>query len=306
MFRAQHAIWVQSRSRRQRDARGVIRGPFLGVEALNDGLVRKHELRARYTAVFPGVYVSKGVEPSFAERAEAAWLWSHRGGILAGLTASRLFGAKWVEDAHPVELVWPNARPPQGISTSTTRLFDGEVILLSGLPTTSLTRTAFDLARRRPLAAAVARLDSLGNANRLNGAAIGELVLRHRGARGVQQVARALDLHDPGAESPRETWLRLLAIGAGFPRPTTQIPVRGRSGRRYYLDMGWPESKIALEYDGDHHRTDKAQFARDITRLEELAELGWIVIRVAAGTPRGEVIRRLQAALRGQLPSTLR
>jgi hypothetical protein len=28
----------------------------------------------------------------------------------------------------------------------------------------------------------------------------------------------------PGAQSPKETWLRLLLIQAGLPRPQTQIP----------------------------------------------------------------------------------
>ena len=60
--------------------------------------------------------------------------------------------------------------------------------------------------------------------------------------------------------------------------------------------MGWEDLKIAVEYDGDHHRTDRAQFARDITRLEELADLGWTVIRVAAGTPTREILDRVRRA----------
>ena len=34
----------------------------------------------------------------------------------------------------------------------------------------------------------------------------------------------------PGLNHPRETWLRLLLIGAGFPAPTTQIPIRNEYG----------------------------------------------------------------------------
>ena len=83
----------------------------------------------------------------------------------------------------------------------------------------------------------------------------------------------------------------MLVMRAGFPRPRTQIPVA-----RYYLDMGWEDIKLALEYDGDHHRTDRAQFARDITRLEELADLGWTIVRVAADTPPHAVIVRLRRA----------
>jgi hypothetical protein len=85
---------------------------------------------------------------------------------------------------------------------------------------------------------------------------------------------RALALHDRGAESPKETWLRLIVVGAGYPAPQTQIPVRCPSGAMYYLDLGWPDLLLALEYDGAHHRTDPAQFARDIVRLEDLAGAG--------------------------------
>jgi len=53
------------------------------------------------------------------------------------------------------------------------------------------------------------------------------------------------------------------------------------------LDMGWPDMKIALEYEGDHHRNDRWQFNRDITRTEELQELGWTVIRVIAAEAPG-------------------
>ena len=281
-------------------------GPFLGVEALSLGLVRKHQLRSEYSAFFPGVYFPSRHQPSFAQRAEAAWLWSHRRGVIAGLTAARLYGAKWVDDELPVELFWPNARPPPGISTFAVALGDGETGTLSGLPVTSLVRTAFDLARRRPFGAAVASLDALASAASFDGADVVDLAARHRGVRGRSQVERVLDLHDSGAQSPRETWLRLVIVGAGFPRPRTQIPVLVNGRPKYYLDLGWEEVRVAIEYDGDQHRTDKAQFARDVVRLEELADLGWIVIRVVTGTSPTEVIRRVKRAWDARGSSTLR
>lgn len=271
-------------------------GPFLGSEALSRGLVRKHELRSKYLAHFPGVYFPADIRPNFAQRVEAAWLWSHRKGVVAGLTAARLYGTLWVDDELPIELIWPNARPPKGVSTCAAALGNGETATLSRLPVTSRVRTAFDLARRRPLTAAVARLDAFANAALFDRADVLGLAARHRGVPGLRQVERALDLHDPGAQSPRETWLRLVVIDAGFPRPRTQIPVAVGGRTKYYLDMGWEDPKVALEYDGDQHRTDKAQFARDVVRLEELADLGWIVVRVVAGTPTSEVVRRVRRA----------
>lgn len=278
----------------------MLGGPFLGAEAVSSGLVRKHQLRTSYVALFPGVYLARGGEPTFADRVEAAWLWSRRRGVLSGLTASRLYGAKWIDDTVPVELVCTNARVPDGIITSAVDLAACETARLGLLPVTSLVRTAFDLARRPPLGVAVARLDALGAAAPFDCAEVLAMSRRHRGVRGVRQIARALALHDVGAQSPKETWLRLLIIEAGFPTPRTQIPVKCAGGRTYYLDMGWEDLKIAVEYDGDHHRTDRTQFARDITRLEELAGIGWIVVRVAAGTPPREIIRRIDSALRSR------
>ena len=76
----------------------ILDGPFVGSEAIERRLVRKHELRSRYRKVFPDVYVPNDVELTLPLRARAGWLWSHRQGVFAGLTASALHGAKWVDD----------------------------------------------------------------------------------------------------------------------------------------------------------------------------------------------------------------
>jgi very-short-patch-repair endonuclease len=104
-------------------------------------------------------------------------------------------------------------------------------------------------------------------------------------------------LVDPGSQSPRETWLRLLLIEAGYPRPRTQIPVYGQYGELVaVLDMGWERVKIALEYEGDHHRTDRRQSNRDIARYEALPDLGWIAIHVTSEDVPGGILRRVAAA----------
>jgi very-short-patch-repair endonuclease len=62
------------------------------------------------------------------------------------------------------------------------------------------------------------------------------------------------------------------------------------------LDMGWEETKVAVEYDGDQHRSSRAQYVRDIRRLETLERMGWIVVRVVAEDHRDDVIRRVLEA----------
>lgn len=257
--------------------------------------MRKHELRARYRALFPNVYVPYDVTPTLVQRATAAWLWSGRGGVIAGAAAAALHGARWIPDDEQVELVWRNARPPAGIVTRRDRLDSDEVVRVGGLPVTSVTRTAFDVGRLTRGDEGVGRLDALGNARRFEPRAVLALADRHAGTPGVPRLRRALRLHDPGAESPRETWLRLLLVRAGYPTPRTQIPVCDDFGRpRYYLDMGW-DIGVAVEYDGDHHRA-RAVFADDILRAEFIAERGWNRVRVVAGQREAEILDRVARA----------
>ena len=277
-------------------------GAFVGSEAIANGRVRKHELRSRYRLVFPDVYVPRDAELTLPLRARAGWLWSHREGVIAGLTASALHGAKWVDDVAPIELAWRNARPAKGLRTSDMRLLTSEFGELDGMRVTTPARTGFDIARRRPLDAAVASLDALGYATGLTARDVFAVARRHRGSPGLRQLAKVLDLYDPGAASPKETWLRLLAIRAGYPRPRTQIPVRSPDGRRqYYLDMGWEDMMLALEYDGEQHRVDPVQYAYDIQRSEDLAELGWTRLRVVKENRSADVLRRLERVWRSKL-----
>jgi hypothetical protein len=268
--------------------------PFVGSEALAAGLVRKHELRSRFRSVFPDVYVGTEVDLTLQLRAVAGWLWSHREGVIAGLTASGLHGAKWIDDRAPVELVWSNARRPRGLRTYDFRLCTGEFATLDGLRVTTPERTAFDIGRRERVDEAVARLDALGNATGFKAHDVLAIAERHRGVRGLRQLAVALDLYDPGAQSPKETWLRLLLIDAGFPRPHTQIPVPGPDGYPlYFLDMGWEDITLAVEYDGVQHAN---QIGYDIVRHEYIASAGWTTIRVAAGHRRPDIVARVRRA----------
>nr|WP_090344675.1 hypothetical protein [Mycolicibacterium malmesburyense] len=271
--------------------------PFLGSEALRDGLVaNKHQLRTRYQLLFPGVYLDGDMVPNLAQRTRAAWLWSRRRGVVAGLAAAALHGSQYVADDVEIELIWSNPRAPRGITTRRDRLMGDEWQLVAGIPVTTPERTAFDLARLIRGDRAVAELDALGNATRFDADVVAELVRRHRGSPGVPRVLSALDLYDPGAESPRETWLRLLLIRAGFPRPKTQIPVYDDFGRlRYRLDMGWDDVMIAVEYDGELHRLP-SRIGRDIVRSEFIRYRGWTHIRVVAGDRPADIVNRVRRA----------
>jgi very-short-patch-repair endonuclease len=62
------------------------------------------------------------------------------------------------------------------------------------------------------------------------------------------------------------------------------------------IDMRWADLKVAIEYEGEHHRTNRSQFNKDIRRIDALIERGWIVIRVTALDTRAVIIGRVAAA----------
>jgi very-short-patch-repair endonuclease len=282
--------------------------PFIGREALDSGRLTRHELRSRFVVVYPGVYIKADSGITARERAHAAWLWSKRRATLAGRSAAALHGAKWLDDNAPAELIYHNRHRPKGIRTWADAIAEDEIEFVGGIRTTTPARTALDLARRQPLDPAVAAIDALLRATRTKVADVELLAARHQGDKGIRNARVVLDLVDPGAESARETWLWLLIIRAGFPRPETQVPVIDEFGQIVArVDIGWPELKIAVEYDGDHHWTDRRRLAHDIRRTELLMELGWIVIRITAEDSPETIRRRIGAAFvkRGQTQPTI-
>ncbi len=175
---------------------------------------------------------------------------------------------------------------------------------LAGRSVTTPERTAFDIGRRSSARTAVAGLDALARATGFEVDSVLSIAACHPGARGLRQLETVLEVVDPGAQSPRESYLRLLLIEAGLPRPRTQIPVLGADGLPIaYLDMGWPDFLVAVEYDGDHHRLDRRQYLKDIRRLELLERLGWLVVRVVVEDRSGDIVRRVRSALEGRRSS---
>src|SRR5437899_2069809 len=135
--------------------------PFIGREALDAGRLTRHRLRTHFEAVFPGVYVPAGVDLSAVARAQAAYLWTGREGVV---------------DHH-------------------------------------------------------------------------------------------------------------------LPPPQPQIPVYDAYGGLIAeLDMGWEGMMIALDYEGDHHRTTRQAFNKGIRRHDAVTELGWNDIRVTSADSEGGVI----------------
>jgi len=274
---------------------------IVGTEAVATGFLTRRDLRRRYTKVHRNVYSRAGVELTAVDRARAAWLWSGRRATLVGHSAAALLGSKWIPADLPAEVAHSRRGVPNGIALHSKCIRKDELCTVDGMQCTTAARTAYDLGRRLPMEMAVIRIDALLNATRCSIAEVELIAARYPGARGVRGLRSALDLADSGAESPQETRLRLLLVRSGLPRPVTQIPVaddRGRVRRR--IDMGWPQWMVGVQYDGEQHFDNPRDYAKDIVRLEFLAEKGWTIVRVSSRQLRYErpaIVARVRRAL---------
>lgn len=266
--------------------------PFLGSEAIGEGRLTRGQLRWNNTAILPRVYMPNDAERTVQSNAVAAWLWSGRRGVIAGRAAAALHGAKWVDAATPVEVITAHTRRRDGVIVREERLAPDEIIYARELPVTGPARTAWDLARHLPRDIAVAHLDALAAATGVSAEDALELSDRYRGARGVRRALTALQLMDAGAQSPEETRVRLLLIDAGLPAPRTQIRLSD-GYEEAFLDMGYEEPMVGLDYDGVHHSENRRQYVYDVGRSAFIERQGWIDIHVLKEHSRRYILHRV-------------
>lgn len=277
--------------------------PILGRQAVREGRISAYRLRTTHRAVYRNVYLPKGAALTALTRARAAWLWSGGDAILTGLSAAAVYGTKWLDPAGPAELNRSNRRSPPGIVVHSYDLHPQHVCVVDGMQVTTPERTVFDIGRTLPCDGAVPLLDAVVNATKTKTADVLALADQRPGVPGVRRLRSTLELVDGGAESPPESRLRLLLIRAGLPPPETQIEFYDEYGHAFIrVDMGWRQWKVAVEYDGVQHWSDRRQRSWDIDRIAILEGLGWVVVRVSAemmSRPQvivNRVIAKLRAA----------
>ncbi|WP_165975174.1 DUF559 domain-containing protein [Nonomuraea deserti] len=218
--------------------------------------------------------ITRAVPQAVACRRTAAHIW--------GVSVLTTPEADW-----PVELAAPAHLALPGCVTYVTPLPSADVTTHRGVRLSTMERTALDCARWLPRMDAVAVLDQLAR----KGVDMDALWRRPLTSWHLRDL---LALADPRACSPRESWLRIILVDGGLPRPAAQIRVELGDGRLAYLDLGWEEFKVAVEYDGQGHHTSPTDQRHDGDRREELRRLGWRVIAVR------------RDAIPGQIPGLLR
>ena len=116
----------------------------------------------------------------------------------------------------------------------------------------------------------------------ISSAQLAETVSRRRGGRGSRLMAEALPQLRPRNNSPMETRARLLFLRGGLPEPELNVVINDQQSGQWLSDSDfvWRAQRVVAEFDGDHHRTDRAQWQNDVGRRENLQDDGWAFVQL--------------------------
>jgi len=105
---------------------------------------------------------------------------------------------------------------------------------------------------------------------------------------GVTRLREALSMIRMGSSSPLETEFRLDAAVGGLPEPALDVEIRDAAGALLGItELVYPGQRVAVEVEGDHHRTSRTQWERDIDKYSSYAAEGWEVVRLTSKHIRG-------------------
>lgn len=118
---------------------------------------------------------------------------------------------------------------------------------------------------------------------------------------GRPKLMVALELIRVGSSSPLESDFRIDAQLAGLPTAALDVEIRDERGHRLGIsELVFPEYRVVVEIEGDHHRTSRDQWHRDIDKYEAYKAAGWDVVRLTSLHVRRsrEGLMKVAAALR--------
>ena len=267
------------------DIPAALRGrPFTVAAAVQAGVPPSRLRGSRFTRIVRGVYITSDTPVTLEHRGAAALLITPPGSALSTQTAVSLRGLSLTGDDVVHVHVPPGAaapRPREGIAVHRPVLGFGSVPH-RGLRLTTPGRTLLDVARALPDDELVVIGDHFartGPGVRSLWCAV-ENCPRHPQHRRVMRVLGRVRV---GVDSPQETRLRLVIVRCGLPEPMVDVPVRDSAGGWIgQADLGYPRARVAIQDEGDVHRSTPRRWRQDIARDEAFVAVGWRVLRATA------------------------
>ena len=258
--------------------------PFTAARALELGVTKSALRSSPWRRVFWGVWVHESQPDTRDLRLAAARLVIPRNAVVCGPTAAWLYGAD-VRRAGDltIQLSYPpgqRRRAQPGLIVAEEMLSPADVVSVRGVRLTTPVRTAFDCLRLLRGGERLVVADALTHLGLVTLSELRTYFAASHRRRNVRVGERLLDLVEPLVESPMETRMRWQLIQSGLPAPVAQFEVRDRAGRFVArVDFAYPELKVAVEFDGSWHWSQRRE---DDRRRQRLRELGWTVLVFSA------------------------
>jgi very-short-patch-repair endonuclease len=223
--------------------------------------------------------------------------------IASHRTAARLWGL--VDRSGPIEVLIPIDRRVRlaGVVAHRSRHLGSEDRShRAGIPCASLVRTIIDAAdradaelvgrwidqgvrdHRLPLATMATRASQLGGQGRPIPASL------------VRALALRSDGHDPGRSALESRVLAAIAR-SGLPMPARQWRVERPGGRWAFIDLAYPDRRIAIELDGWAEHGLRSAFDADRARGNDLVVAGWRLLRFTWSMRDEDIVAAIAAAL---------
>lgn len=269
-----------------------LRGRAIATRDASDWGVSERRSRARDVAhPYHGVF---GVDLALASVLERCRAYEPRlldGQLFSHVTALALWGAPIQQgrgDLLHLAVRYPRT-PPRTVGAAGHSLQRVEPAVRFGLPVSAPAAAWCESAALLDRVELVAAGDALVTGARRDGvredpaATVGELrdaVAKRGGSPGTGRALWAVTRIRTGVDSFAETRLRLLLVRHRLPEPTTDCAVEVAGGLTLHSDLGYSPARIAMEYEGDEHRTNRERWMRDIRRRELMEDAGWRVIRI--------------------------
>jgi very-short-patch-repair endonuclease len=205
-------------------------------------------------------------------------------GVASGASAGALYGL--LREPPRIEVTAARASRlelPAEVHTSSA-LSEVDVTTVDGIPATTPARTLIDLGGRLPRSVFEDALDTaivqrLVTFDRLHTRAVDLWAPRRNGCAIVLDL---LSQRDPNLARAANLWeAKVLRVvrDLGLPPPRVNYRVHV-GGKRRYLDLAWPEAKVAVEFDGFVPHSTRRVFDDDRARQNHLVAADWTVFRV--------------------------
>lgn len=171
------------------------------------------------------------------------------------------------------------------------RLERKNITAVSGLPVTTVLRTAMDCAFDLPAREAICVVDSavrsLARPSRCHHEdseqrmdevrrRLEQIVVAQGPRRGARRARAVLRITSGLAESPGESVLHWFVRALGLPAPRLQARIADPEHSQFYFpDEAWPEFKVLAEFDGRLKYTSPEYLWKEKRRHDALVRMGW-------------------------------